>query len=265
MKQHIQRLLRQKWAVPAATGVVGFGLGAIVGYWRTKSQYDQIQAQLDQLSSDTDGVKENPAQYELDFEDAVAIEAARRLQVLQRHPSQGVYEGPATDLEDKRPGSGGKRVTVDLSPLEEAEEKGKAVVTNIFSRGKDDDAGDEWDYKTELETRDKSQPYIIHVDEYVNDEMGWDNQSTLTWYEKDQILCDSKDVPIFNHSEVVGDLRFGHGTNDVNAVYIRNERLQAEYEVIRDAGSYEEIVLGASEEQSHIKHSDRVFKLRDFD
>jgi len=125
---------------------------------------------------------------------------------------------------------------------------------NVF-----DSAGDEWDYKEELESRRDDRPYIIHVDEFVNDESGWDSQSTLTWYEKDQILTDSHDTPIYDPVSTVGELRFGHGSQDPNIVYIRNTRLQAEYEVLRDEGSYQEIVLGEKiEEQgrsSDLKHS----------
>jgi len=78
-------------------------------------------------------------------------------------------------------------------------------------------------------------------------------------------LCDSHDKPIYNHSEVVGELLFGHGSNDPNVVYIRNPKLEAEYEILRDEGSYEEIVLGEQieheAEEGDLRHS-AVLRMR---
>lgn len=139
----------------------------------------------------------------------------------------------------------------------------KGVERNIF-----DETNDVWDYELERQIRTKETPYIIHADEFQADEMGWDSQTALTWYEGDQILTDTHDVPIYNPHTVIGEPRFGHGSGDSNVVYIRNERLQAEYEVIRDPGSYEEIVLGGSDTieeeyiQVDLKHSRSPSKFR---
>jgi hypothetical protein len=257
MKEHIQRLLHNKWALPVATGVAGFAAGVVVGYMRTRSQYNELEAMLTELKED-----------QLEFDDVTSDieEAKRRIDQLVINPSHAhavdLTVEPLPELEEKRSATRSQRVKVDLSPLEDVREVGKAVVSNIFSRSTSNNDGDEWDYKTEIEARDPTQPYVIHVDEYVADEMGWESQSTCTWYEKDQILCDSHDKPIYNHSEVVGELRFGHGSNDANVVYIRNEKLQHEFEILRDEGSYEEIVLGEQMErkgrEDELKHSHQL-------
>jgi hypothetical protein len=171
------------------------------------------------------------------------------MESIMHQPSSGLEAHPAKEKQSDEPKETKLVILEDVSSLEDI---GKAVATNIFTND-----GDEWDYKTELEKRDKSDPYVIHVDEFVADEMGWDSQSTLTWYEKDQILTDSHDKPVYNHAELVGELRFGHGSNDANVVYIRNERLQCEYEVLRDEGSYEEIVLG-----EQMEHQTQAEELR---
>ena len=265
MNERISALLAKRWVLPTITGVVGAGVGAFVGYKFTKAQYDDIEAKIEEIEKVND-------QLEFDFSEVASLQrdlevATRRLSVLERHPSYShEHQIPMTPdevdvLQEKRTTQRSKPVRVDLSPLDEVEEKGKAVVSNIFGK-RDDNAGDEWDYKTEIESRDKRKPYIIHVDEYVADEMGWGSQSTITWYEADQVLCDSHDTPIYNHNEVVGELRFGHGSNDANVVYIRNEELQHEFEVLRDEGSYEEIVLGETMEREvqkqELKHSHQM-------
>ena len=268
MKQHIQRLLRQKWALPAATGVVGFGVGVVIGYASTKSQYDKLEAMLEEFETETANVEAvtelgkvfshlSESQKQDLSRMMKEYNAADMRDLVQRHPSYSPEMSP-THLDEKRSAVRGERIKVDLDPLEE---KGKAVVSNIFSK-RDDEAGDEWDYKTEIQARDRSKPYIIHIDEFLGDEKGYGSQATLTWYEKDQILCDSHDKPIYNHNDVVGELIFGHGSNDSNVVYIRNEQLEAEFEVIRDEGSYEEIVLGEQMEKEtqaeELRHSHQM-------
>lgn len=121
----------------------------------------------------------------------------------------------------------------------------KHVAHNIF------DDNDHWDYEAERSNRKAGEPYVIHVDEYMNDEMNYENQSTLTWYEKDQILTDSHDKPIYNATETVGELKFGHGSGDPNVVFVRNERTKAEYEILRDPGSYTETVMGEEIESEY--------------
>lgn len=138
---------------------------------------------------------------------------------------------------------------------EEVEEEEAAPVVNIFA---DAEAEEDWDMEAELAVRNGEDPHMIHVEEFMNDELGF-HQSTLTYYEGDNILTDEKDVPIYNYSSVVGTLVFGHGSKDANIVYVRNPRLRAEYEILRDTGYYEHEVLGidiASEfTRRDLKHS----------
>ena len=120
-----------------------------------------------------------------------------------------------------------------------------------------------WDYEAELESRSKDKPYILHYDEFFNCEEDYD-QSALTYYQTDDILTDENDVPVFDFHNVVGDLRFGHGSNDPNVVYIRNDRLKAEYEVLLNSGSYQEEILGQKfekEAKDELKHSTYKFRL----
>jgi hypothetical protein len=49
-------------------------------------------------------------------------------------------------------------------------------------------------------------------------------------------------------------LRFGHGSGDPNVVYIRNPKLEADFEVTRSAGKYAKEVLGYDDGE-HLQHS----------
>ncbi len=105
------------------------------------------------------------------------------------------------------------------------------------------DSDMDWDYEAEVAKRSLDKPYIIHQDEYFAKETEY-SQSTLTYYAGDDILVDEREVPIYNYKSVTGELMFGHGSDDQNVVYVRNDRLSGEYEILRDSGSYEVEVLG---------------------
>lgn len=89
-------------------------------------------------------------------------------------------------------------------------------------------------------------PRVISQDEFMNEESGY-MQGTLTYYAEDGALCDERDEHIEAIDDVVGTdnmRKFGEQSSDPNVVHIRNPRLQLEWEVIRNAGSYARDVLG---------------------
>lgn len=82
-------------------------------------------------------------------------------------------------------------------------------------------------------------PYTIAPDEFGEDP---DNYDTLTFtYYADGVLADEMDQPITNVAEVIGDALNHIGEYEPDAVYVRNERLGLEYEILRDERKYSEI------------------------
>lgn len=76
-------------------------------------------------------------------------------------------------------------------------------------------------------------PYIIGVDEYMTPTMEGQEQVSLTYF-ADGILADEKDETFDVEWNVGKDnLQFGAQSNDKNAVYIRNEKLKKDFEVVR--------------------------------
>lgn len=119
-----------------------------------------------------------------------------------------------------------------------------------------------WNQEAEMSNRSKEAPYVIHCEEYIADEMGY-RQTTVTYYAGDDILVDESEVPVHNHTGLMGELPFGHGSNDPNIVYIRNEAIHMEWEVLRDLDSYQNVVLGESMDPDELAHSlNRVPKFR---
>jgi hypothetical protein len=120
----------------------------------------------------------------------------------------------------------------------------------------------EWDMEYELEQRSPNAPYVIHADEYLEGEFGY-KQETVTYYDGDDIMATMADVPIYNWASMMGDLKWGHGSKDKSVVYIRNEDMSREWEVLLHHGSFEIETQGLHIEGGELQHSHRVPKFRD--
>lgn len=130
--------------------------------------------------------------------------------------------------------------------LAEVIAKEHATSKNIFEEAA---VVDDWDYEIEQASRSPEKPYVIHVDE--RHEHGY-TESTFTFYEGDNVVCDERDSIVDAVEEILGEdnlSKFGHGSGDRNVVYIRNDALGVEVEVCRSQQSYAEEVHG-------LKHSD---------
>lgn len=141
------------------------------------------------------------------------------------------------------------------APEAKEEDLGEPEVRNVFVNNVPID--DNFDYEEELKNRDESYPYVISEEEFLQGEPDY-SQNKMTWFEEDGQLVDDEDTMIPESDPIVGDsnlLRFGHGSKDNNVVYIRNERLEIDIEVVRDMGSYVKSVLGFDQES--LEHSDR--------
>ena len=147
----------------------------------------------------------------------------------------------------------------------DALEDGEVIETILVEREsvtESNEVDGEWDYEVELSTRTPDLPYIIHEEEYMEDEMGY-HQETLTYYQGDDIMADTDETPIYNYQGMMGELRFGHGTKDPSVVYIRNEKIHMEWEILLDEGTFSEEVLGLQLEndaEDELHHS--VLKFR---
>jgi len=110
---------------------------------------------------------------------------------------------------------------------------------------------DEYD----LEERDFENPHILTREEYEANETEF-KQVILNYYAGDDVLANEKDRPLENAEKVVGEealLNFGVFSDDPDVVYVCNPRLKGEYQIIRNPGSYDDIVIGKPEPKSKKK------------
>jgi hypothetical protein len=113
-----------------------------------------------------------------------------------------------------------------------------------------------WNYDVELEERRGRSVYVIHEDE--RGEHPEYNAVAYTYYAEDDVLVGEDNRPLPHAQEIVGidNLKFGHGTDDDDVVFVRNDKLGLEMEIERVESSYEREVLGIeAESESEIEHS----------
>ena len=102
------------------------------------------------------------------------------------------------------------------------------------------------------------EPYIIPVDEFFDGNQTFD-KVTLNYYEKDGALVDSDEELIHDVANTIGEdtlERFGDLSDDDDVVYVRNEKLSIDYEIIRVYNSYAQDVLGI--EMGELSKRDRI-------
>jgi hypothetical protein len=132
------------------------------------------------------------------------------------------------------------------------------VTQNIFESNDPEKA---FDFEKELQRREEKpdEPFVITRDEYDANETDFE-QYSFTYYDGDDVLCDQADNVITAIEQVVGYpnlLRFGHGSNDPETVFVRNNKLEQDMEIVRSEGSYAREVLGMANEPetAELKHS----------
>lgn len=90
----------------------------------------------------------------------------------------------------------------------------------------------------ELETMDK--PYIIPPEEFGAFD---DYEAISLMYYEDQVLTDDDDEPVYEIEDTVGYdslTRFGEYEDD--SVFVRNDRLKCDYEILMDHRKYSDVI-----------------------
>ena len=114
------------------------------------------------------------------------------------------------------------------------------------------ESSDGWDFAKEVAQRSDDRPYILHQDEFRNSDTGF-KQVVYTWYDRDNVLTDEDEDPIANPDDIVGMenlTKFGHGADDVRALFVRNVTMRTEFEICFVDASFEEEVEGLSNEST---------------
>lgn len=271
MEEPLNVVKNNPWLL-VGVGVIALSVGAAGGYFAAKKvlepKYEKIAAQeiaeakLFYASKHKQGAFSTPEQVaeargvtpeDTDslVEESKAVRYARKKAeaAMVQYKGEGeTVEDISDQMDEERPVT--KRVERELPPQ----------VKNIFAEDQPQPEEDgAWNYEAELAGRDTTEPYVIHQDEYMENEPEH-SQVTVTYYDGDDVLVDERERPIPDVDETIGleaTKLFGHGSTDPNIVYVRNDRLDLDFEVVLSTGKYAEIVLGFEDPSGQLEHSDR--------
>jgi hypothetical protein len=93
--------------------------------------------------------------------------------------------------------------------------------------------------------RNTDRPYGIGLEEFCDPPEGY-QQITITYYAADKVLLDDHQSPIPDIVKTVGPLSaldFGGISKDPHIRYVRNEGLEADFEIILNSGAYVDEIL----------------------
>lgn len=217
---------------------IGLGIGFTAGYFYAHKSAETKYSKI----SDKE-IAEMKAHYDAKIR---ASEEKKPLDEVMKD------QGYTTKLEGPE-----ETVWVKVEPAEQAEEAEEPPEPSL-SAGE----GDVWDYEVELAQRQEGVPYVIHYDEWRENEKDY-RQIQVTYFEGDDTLSDDRDGVIDDQDAHVGlgNLsKFGHGSDDAMTVYVRNDELEIDYEITYSQGRYATEVQGYEEDE--LRHSQRIPRRR---
>lgn len=236
--------------IRASIAVGGIAVGGGAGYFLAKKHLrDYYQSQAEEQVAQ---VKEH---YDRRYKEGAFATPAGAVEALKIGGDEPVKEkiNPRTLVEDIL----GREGYVTRGTVEVTEDGLTVEVdkpdnaSNIFTKMNEeldlDEDGVPWDLG--LPERQADEPYIIHVDEFMSSEF---DQITLTYFTADDTLVDEREHIVDDVEGLVGQSHmgmFGRGSKDENIIYIRNEVIRTDFEVIHSESSYAEAVLGMTPDE----------------
>ena len=124
-----------------------------------------------------------------------------------------------------------------------------------YDQDEDDPEEDPTDKTVNVfEASKDGRPYIITWEQFFDEKDNYDKLN-LDYYAGDNTLADTNDAPIPDVVALVGPDaldNFGLGSHEENVVYVRNDKLAIDFEIVRKDISYSVYVLGNVEERPRI-------------
>jgi hypothetical protein len=239
--------------------VVGAGLGGAVGYFVTRhlleAKYVQIaEDEIDEMrkhyQSKTAALENTVAKPQL--ADLVREQGYTAEPPMAVTPPDAVVEAARDAEENTDPRPEPREENVFEQPPISEEELGSPLMEE-----------DNWDWHKERSRRSPIRPYVIHRDEKDGNDTY--DSVTYTYYEGDDVLCNERGEVIGKDERdaLIGEAnleRFGDGSGDASIVYIRNDKLEMQMEVVRSTNAFAEEVHGFQHSDTRwesIRHRER--------
>lgn len=223
--------------------VVGLSVGFFIAKKRLEAKYRK------QADEEIDEIREIYREKTRKLEGAVKVDPKG-----EKEPLKEVLE-KAGYTEDEGLGyTEAEQAAINEAKLRAGEDD---IVHNIFRSGDEIRTTSHlegWDWDVENQIREEAEgdvPYVLHRDEYNSNESGYD-QISLTYFEGDDVLCDDHDTPVDDQDAMVGLgnlAKFGHGSGDPKVVFVRNNELELEIEIVHSDDKFSEQRRGIPTDQ----------------
>jgi hypothetical protein len=218
--------------IAVISAVVGLGLGYALGKRKKQLEFDEA---VDEACAET---RELYRQKRIELETHLAEVAQEayeeHVRVEEAASALATYQG-VEQLEEAEPGDDFEFDVPTPVPVPELEPEEIAPVPEPEPKHK------------KAAYVDKSKPYVVTVDEVLNNEADYAN-STLTYYESDDTLTGEGDEILDDRSRLltVGTnlSNFGELSGDPNVVYVRTDKINMYLEIVKHEGKYSEVVAG---------------------
>lgn len=219
--------------------LVGGGIGGVVGWQITKKHYEaeaeaEIQDikkfyidKLDELTSDAEEI--NPLTIELSEEQKEEVQKAWEDEKTYHKLVTPYHQMSKPSLEDIR-------AEAEHPEEDDSEDLEGTGISEIVEQAKPSSLPG---------------PIVISEEEYISDYRF--EKVTITYYKEDQTLADEDETIIDDVEAVVSQKAIDElVAEDLDAVYVRNERLGIDYEVAMNENSYHEVVLGILDDDEEV-------------
>lgn len=230
-----------------SASVASLGVGCVSGWFAARRVLEKAYAiRL------TEEIQQTKAFYDNLHKDDPEVLAEKFLDeesAPQKHLYDTTSDEVPTEVLERVASSMAKaqeELVVEAAPI------GQEAVHNAF-----DNPAPAWVQSDEEMERRNGVPYIISHEEFYENQWEFE-EGHLVYYEGDDTLADSRDEPIPEQYNTVGELtleKFGHGSPDPNIVYVCNEKMEMIFEIARSTKSFAEDVLG-------FQHSETPRKFR---
>lgn len=225
-----------------AVGLLGVGIGYGVGYYTSRKRHEaiadtaieEVKERYHELYSDVSLAKEAEPNRVVIQESELQEEVSEEPEVVRY---ANIKPAPSVVQRGTRP------------PLSSEMENGKRVADAIFGLDASDAPAEPGPVQVNVfEVQvNGAQPYLISEDMYEED---WEAfaKIELTYYADDNVLVEDRtNDPITSIQSVVGLEtleKFGTGTENKDAVYVRNEKMQTDWAITRVHESFAVVILG---------------------
>lgn len=251
----IKKMLARKDVAVGLASVVSFAVGGTIAYLTTHKALDMkykeiADAEIHQVREHYQVLrKEGPVYsdpvnaYEQIMlergEDPVDLTKNNYTDLLKNLSEGGV---PAAEYVSKATRDADGDLENAFGDLENA----VAIVKSVFDAEEVDDPGEEVHGKyVRVNLNEEKDIYVISQPTFFANESDM-TQTTISYFAEDDVYADEDDNVIDIVDLLIGTeaTPYGYMSNGEDLVYIRNEALEVEYEVVRSHGSYQDEVLG---------------------